>query len=1362
MNSRWEAHKIGLVDFWYYDEQEFHFLDGRMLLRGSNGSGKSVTMQSVVPLLLDGNMRPERIDPFGSRDRKMANYLIEDDDGREERTGYLYMEFKRTDSDTYLTIGIGMRARRGKPLESWYFTITDGRRIGKDIYLYKETDVKITLTKKELENRLGNGGAVIPTQQEYMEYVNKQIFGFDSVDEYKEMIDLLIQLRQPKLSKDFKPSVINEILGDSLQPLSEDDLRPMSEAIENMDALSTNLSNRNISKNAADKILNVYQRYNEYILFQKAKQYKLGKEELKDTAILIQKSLDQSIKCNEIIEESNKKIVYLEDERNILDKEKDSLNSSDAVYLKKQADNLMLRIEENKRNQTEKNRQLDSKQEKMVELLKEKKHTGEQKESKQEKLLQILETMGECVQDLSFDEYDFMAAELKKGMEEEYDYQLHGNLVSELRGHIDAGLEVLRRAEEEKKRLDHEQRNLDLEKKKRDSADRTVSEYENQRIEAQNELKEAVYHWNGKNQELKLSDETLRWISIFIEQYSKDSDYNLTKQRVGEEQDLRKEALQRKQNEIAKIKMDIDRDLEIVQSELKEWEKQKEPEPECSKEVLRNREVLREKNIPYSQFYRVIDFDHRLTKEECDNLEEALQLMGILDALIIDEQYKETVLNLDKGTCDRYIFADKGHVKESLLEALSVGEETNDIFMNQKIVQILGNIGYAKEGSTFISKNGYYGNGVLTGTISREYKAKYIGVRAREDHRNAKIAELTIKAETLLEQEKELADSIDTLNTRIQLLKQEYLEFPSDLDLRQAVHDYMEKAEELERIVREIHRIEDVMIVISENIKEVWTKAIAIAEKTYLSCRLEVFIEAKENMEQYQKEFYVLQTEHVKYIQLHQQILRIEDDAQSKEIDMDIIRYDLQKYERAIRADELEVQSVREQLGLTNYEEIKERLEYCLNRLGAIPKEIETAIQDRADHSNILKNLHEVLEKSKIKQELLDQKVQLLTEGLKSEWNLQYVEIPLGTVGGVEANVDQLIMQLEGLVGNNEKDDLIAKLNQVYFDNRSYLIEYNLTMDYLFQEEDLSSISQDVNLKRLDIVGRYHGNKVKFYELVRYLKEEIEELNNLLKAGDRELFEDILANTISRKIRSKINSSIAWVDNMNQLMGSMNTSSGLKLSLRWRSKSAEIENQLDTNELVELLKKDSKMMKEEEFEKLSKHFRSKVEEARRNTKDGNGMVSFFTVMRDTLDYRKWFEFQLFSQKSGEQKKELTNSVFGTFSGGEKAMAMYVPLFSAVVAKYQGARKDAPRIISLDEAFAGVDNKNIRDMFRLMVEFEFNFIINSQVLWGDCDTLDSLAIYQLIRLENVKFVTVMAYIWNGMKKISVSKIGDQIE
>mgnify|MGYP004580134041 FL=1 len=78
--------------------------------------------------------------------------------------------------------------------------------------------------------------------------------------------------------------------------------------------------------------------------------------------------------------------------------------------------------------------------------------------------------------------------------------------------------------------------------------------------------------------------------------------------------------------------------------------------------------------------------------------------------------------------------------------------------------------------------------------------------------------------------------------------------------------------------------------------------------------------------------------------------------------------------------------------------------------------------------------------------------------------------------------------------------------------------------------------------------------------------------------------------------------------------------------------------------------------------------------------------------------------------------------------------------------------DAPQIVSLDEAFAGVDNRNIRDMFRLMREFGFDFIINSQVLWGDADTLDALAIYELVRPNNAKFVTALSFLWNGNVRV----------
>jgi hypothetical protein len=82
----------------------------------------------------------------------------------------------------------------------------------------------------------------------------------------------------------------------------------------------------------------------------------------------------------------------------------------------------------------------------------------------------------------------------------------------------------------------------------------------------------------------------------------------------------------------------------------------------------------------------------------------------------------------------------------------------------------------------------------------------------------------------------------------------------------------------------------------------------------------------------------------------------------------------------------------------------------------------------------------------------------------------------------------------------------------------------------------------------------------------------------------------------------------------------MKTSSGLTLSLRWKNKRAEKEEQLDTRELVELLQKDAEIMRPEEAQQLSGHFRSKIEEARKSANDlGNVQQSVHALIQ--LDER---------------------------------------------------------------------------------------------------------------------------------------------
>jgi len=102
------------------------------------------------------------------------------------------------------------------------------------------------------------------------------------------------------------------------------------------------------------------------------------------------------------------------------------------------------------------------------------------------------------------------------------------------------------------------------------------------------------------------------------------------------------------------------------------------------------------------------------------------------------------------------------------------------------------------------------------------------------------------------------------------------------------------------------------------------------------------------------------------------------------------------------------------------------------------------------------------------------------------------------------------------------------------------------------------------------------------------------------------------------------------------------------------------------------------------------------------------------------------------------------------------MAMYIPLFAAAYSRYGDAAADAPKIIALDEAFAGVDDSNMRDMFELLTDMDFDYVMTSQVLWGCYDTVPGLSIYQIHRPADANVITLMHYIWNGKRLIMLEK------
>ncbi|WP_454825717.1 hypothetical protein [Paraburkholderia xenovorans] len=64
--ERWQPLRLGVVELFHYDMEEFWFHDGRLLFRGNNGTGKSKVLSLTLPFLFDANLRSSRVERMRS------------------------------------------------------------------------------------------------------------------------------------------------------------------------------------------------------------------------------------------------------------------------------------------------------------------------------------------------------------------------------------------------------------------------------------------------------------------------------------------------------------------------------------------------------------------------------------------------------------------------------------------------------------------------------------------------------------------------------------------------------------------------------------------------------------------------------------------------------------------------------------------------------------------------------------------------------------------------------------------------------------------------------------------------------------------------------------------------------------------------------------------------------------------------------------------------------------------------------------------------------------------------------------------------------------------------------------------------
>ena len=1355
--NRWSINRAGLVNFWCYDDEAFEFEDGNILLRGANGSGKSVTMQSFVPLLLDGNKSPERLDPFGSRARKIENYLIgENDSSKQESTGYLYMEFKKKESKNFITIGMGLHAKRGKALSSWGFIINDGRRIGKDFELVKKSGGRVPLTKRELKNRIAEGGQVFESQKDYMDGVNRHLFGFDSIDDYDELIKLLIQIRTPKLSKEFKPTVIYDIMNNSLQPLSDEDLRPMSEAIENMDSIKGKLDELKLNRKAAQKLKRAYDQYNIYVALEKAKDFAKSKSKLERLKEETSELERQRHGLLDVAEFEKRNLESLELKRETLEAKKRELEKHDSYELRERASRLEADMKRLEGEKGSKEKLLDEKKSKRIAMDGEITDIKASRESFKNDISRRLLEMDDIAREFDFDEHSFMKGEIEKAFEEEYDFSFVENQLNVQCQKIHDAKIALQQQEGDIREYDRLLENFDRISGEQEQKEKKLDECALLFSEVKGEFVDDAHSWEKGNTYIKIPDAVMGEIAQMVQGYGEKFSYNeIFECMRGAYEDVRIRISKKKESALARLD-GIRDNIGEKNGQIENWKQMKEPQMPLGDEVRENIRRLKELEIPHIPLYRAIDFEEGLAEHDMGIIEEALESMGLLDALIIPDEYKVEALAVQEGMAGKYVFSSQSHAFKSRDKRIKADESLGGIIPSEIVDGLIGSIMEGNEESiSFVDESGRYGIGPVEGAISKRVNARYIGSSARERFRQENIKRLESERDVLELLEKEVSLDIARRDELLKSIENEKDSFPGGADMDVAHKAIIAAGIELEvaqAAYEKAHAEEQYgMKRLQKSKKEVYEKT----RNIQIPVNLDSYEEAVQSAREYESELSKVEVLHSKLMGAVCDISRVSNQIEDIGADIDNLAYDFGEIERKLKWCRENIKSLNEQLELSGFEDVQKEIAQCIKELSDIPERIKDSVGKRARAAEGAKGIGEKIDANTGDIVFAQALCGIHEKGFASEINLGYVGETLSEDGLFE-RAGSMIKRLEGeMMSQRGMNEHIKNIQEKYHDVKQYMAEYALKIDNMFtpeneyEDERLQKAAKAQ--ERLEIQGMVGGRYIGFYDVVKHIDYQIEENDKLFKDSDRHIFEDILAKNISRKIRAKIYHSESWVKKMNSLMQSMNTSSGLSFSLAWKSRGAQDEEQMDSSDLVEILKKDGALLLDSELERLSAHFRSKIDQVRRSIEESGQHQTFHSIMKDVLDYRKWFEFRLYYRKTNENKRELTNNAFYRFSGGEKAMAMYVPLFSAVYAKYKGARNDCPRIISLDEAFAGVDENNIRDMFRLLGELELEFIINSQVLWGDYDTVDSLAICELLRPDNADFVTVLRYRWNGIQR-----------
>jgi uncharacterized protein (TIGR02680 family) len=1328
-SDRWKPLRAGLVDVFYYDAEEFWFHDGRLLLRGNNGTGKSKVLALTLPFLLDGELAPHRVEPDGDRQKKMEwNLLLGGKHPNSERLGYTWLEFGRQAHDgnaEFRTIGCGLKAVAGRGIaRHWFFMTT--QRVGEDLHLLPAS--RVPLTREKLREEIDGCGLVYDRATDYRRAVDEALFGLGE-HRYESLINLLIQLRQPQLSKRPDEKLLSRALTEALPPMSPGLVTTVAEAFRGLDEERDALRALREAHQAADDFLRYYSRYAMTAAKRKAarpRQAQSRYEQLGRELV----AADEAFSAAETqLRMARAELEGLEQRRIQLDARREALQQDPAMRDAERLDQML--GEAQRRDQTARIREHD--RDRLAAEVGRRCDRADRAVARAEAAQETLEAVhaqaaanagtARCEQGhrAAADGWERDLPRARRETQAVADRQaaavgqLEGLLAEAAKRHRE-----LQQARAEETRLAAELQ----------AAAERLASAEQQAGRRARDLASTYRSYLADLTELKVADpddliDALEaWAVTGDGANPASAAIDDAARAAGAELGRLEASLSARRTIHAEHASGLEAEIE----RLRAGGHDAPPVPHTRAPGVRD-------DRPGAPFWKVTDFAQGVPDEHRAGLEAALEAAGILDAWVTPDG---NLVNGDVTVVCGLAPMPGPSVASVLVPAIDSGDPSARALPTEAVDAVLAAIGLGGPGGTWVAADGRWANGVLSGAWQKD-SAGHIGEGSRESARRAKITRLSDE----LAQERTAITELDTelaeLAVRRDRLADEHRAVPPDAGVREA-HTVAAGERRRRRELREQHA--DAVNVSGQRQREheaALARTAEFSRDVGLPAEPGDLAEVKAGVDAYRLALAGLWPA----AEVWQGAVRTAGElaaelAESRERLDEATDAAATAQAEASAAREMH-EALRETAG-TAVDELYRQLAEVRQEMGrradaekAARGVEQQALGDRGKAEGARDTLREQIDEAgRLRDAAVAEFQSFAATGLLGV-ALPSIDVP--DLAQPWAATPAVLLARAVNAGLELTDDADGAWDRI---QKRVTEEHKLLADAMARHGHSAGLTLSEGIIVVDVV--FQGRSHDIPGLAAALGEETEQRARLLSAREQEILENHLLNEVAGTLHELITAAEAEVKQMNGELQSRPTSTGMKLRMIWQQ-ARDAPDGLDR--IRNKLRQTIDAWSADDRAAVGAFLQQRIAAEHAD----NAAAGWTDALTTALDYRRWHEFVIQRFQEGQWRPAT-----GPASGGERALVASVPLFAAASSHYKSAgNPNAPRLIALDEAFAGVDDDSRAKCLGLLATFDMDVVMTSEREWGCYPEVPGLGICQLARQDGVDAVLVTPWRWDGRER-----------